>query len=129
MSFFVSSDCPACETECPCPDPVQLSPEKIEQEKNRQKKRFLEVYTQAVPANQDAPTKVVSIRVKRELWDEMCQRSKVLGLKTQEAFEIALKFYLFIPIEDELTARKEGEDAFYNSLRDPEPKRSKDLQV
>ena len=116
MSFFVSSDCPARETEWPCPDPVQLSPEKIEQEKNRQKKRFLEVYTQAVSANQDAPTKVVSIQVKRELWDEMCQRSKVLGLKTQEAFEIALKFYLFIPIEDELTARKEGEDAFYNSL-------------
>lgn len=80
-------------------------------------------------ANQNAPIKVVSIRVKKELWDEMCQRSKILGLKTQEAIEIALKSYLFIPIEDELTARKEGEDAFYNSLRDLKPKRSKDLQV
>jgi len=80
-------------------------------------------------ANQDALIKVVSIRVKKELWDEMCQRSEVLGLKTQEAFEIALKSYLFIPIEDELTARKEGEDAFYNSLRDLKPKRSKDLQM
>ena len=46
MSFFVSSDCPARETEWLCPDPVQLSPEKIEQEKNRQKKRFLEVFIQ-----------------------------------------------------------------------------------
>jgi len=80
-------------------------------------------------ANQDAPTKVVSIRVKKELWDEMCQRSEVLGLKTQEAFETALKSYLFIPIEDELTARKEREDAFYNSLRNLKPKRSKDLQM
>jgi hypothetical protein len=67
-------------------------------------------------ANQDALIKVVSIRVKKELWDEICQRAKVLGLKTQEAIEIALKSYLFIPIEDELIARKEGEDAFYNSL-------------
>jgi hypothetical protein len=80
-------------------------------------------------ANQDAPIKVVSIRVKKELWDEMCQRSEILGLKTQEAIEIALKFYLFIPIEDELTARKEGEDAFYNSLHNLKPKRNKDLQV
>ncbi len=80
-------------------------------------------------ANQDSSIKVVSIRVKKELWDEMCQRSQALGLKTQEAFEIALKFYLFIPIEDELTARKEGEDTFYNSLRDLKPKLSKDLQV
>jgi hypothetical protein len=67
-------------------------------------------------ANQDALIKVVSIRVKKELWAEMCKRSEVLGLKTQEAFEIALKSYLFIPIESELTARKEGENAFYNSL-------------
>ena len=44
-------------------------------------------------ANQDAPIKVVSIRVKKELWDEMCQRSEVLGLKTQETIEIALKSY------------------------------------
>jgi hypothetical protein len=79
--------------------------------------------------NQDAPIKVVSIRVKKELWDEMCQRSEILGLKTQEAIEIALKSYLFIPIEDELTARKEGEDAFYNSLHNLKPKRNKDLQV
>jgi Arc/MetJ family transcription regulator len=80
-------------------------------------------------ANQDAPIKVVSIRVKRELWAEICRRAEVLDLKTQEAIEIALKSYLFIPIEDELNARKEGEDAFYNSLRDLKPKRSKDLQV
>jgi hypothetical protein len=80
-------------------------------------------------ANQDAPIKVVSIRVKKELWDEMCQRSEILGLKTQEAFEIALKYYLFMPIENELIARKEGEDAFYNSLHNLKPKRSKDLQV
>jgi Arc/MetJ family transcription regulator len=80
-------------------------------------------------ANQDAPIKVVSIRVKKELWAEMCQRSDALGLKTQEAIEIALKSYLSIPIEDELIARKEGEDAFYNSLHNLKPKRSKDLQV
>jgi Arc/MetJ family transcription regulator len=80
-------------------------------------------------ANQDAPIKVVSVRVKRELWAEICRRAEVLDLKTQEAIEIALKSYLFIPIEDELNARKEGEDAFYNSLRDLKPKRSKDLQV
>jgi hypothetical protein len=45
MSFFVS-DCPSRHTEWPQLDPVQLSPEKIEQEKNRQKKRFLEVFIQ-----------------------------------------------------------------------------------
>ena len=67
-------------------------------------------------ANQDAPIKVVSIRVKKELWTEMCQRSDFLGLKTQEAIEIALKSYLSIPIDAELSARKEGENAFYNSL-------------
>jgi len=40
MSFnFVPSDCPACETEWPCPDPVQLSPEKIEQEKKTGRKK------------------------------------------------------------------------------------------
>jgi antitoxin component of RelBE/YafQ-DinJ toxin-antitoxin module len=80
-------------------------------------------------ANQDAPTKVVSIRVKRELWTEICQRSDALGLKTQEAIEIALKSYLFIPIDAELNARKEGEAAFYNSLHSLKPKRSKDLQM
>jgi hypothetical protein len=46
----------------------------------------------------------------------MCQRSGVLGLKTQEVIEIALKSYLSIPIDAELSARKEGENAFYNSL-------------
>jgi hypothetical protein len=80
-------------------------------------------------ANQDAPTKVVSIRVKRELWTEICQRAEVLDLKTQEVFEIALKSYLLIPINAELNARKEGEAAFYNSLHSLKPKRSKDLQV
>jgi hypothetical protein len=80
-------------------------------------------------ANQDAPIKVVSIRVKKELWDEMRQRAEILDLKTQETIEIALKSYLFIPIEDELIARKEGEAAFYNSLHSLKPKRSKDLQV
>ena len=80
-------------------------------------------------ANQDAPIKVVSIRVKKELWAKMCQRSDALGLKTQEAIEIALKSYLFIPIDAELNARKEGEAAFYNSLHSLKPKRSKDLQM
>ena len=50
-------------------------------------------------ANQDASTKVVSVRVKKELWDEMCQRAKILGLKTPEVIEIALKSYLIIPID------------------------------
>jgi antitoxin component of RelBE/YafQ-DinJ toxin-antitoxin module len=80
-------------------------------------------------ANQDAPIKVVSIRVKKELWDEMRQRSEILGLKTQEAIEIALKSYLTIPIDTELNARKDGEAAFYNSLHNLKSKRSKDLQV
>ena len=50
MSFnFVHSDCPARETEWtfpareigwPCPDPVQLSPEKIEQEKQQAGKQI-----------------------------------------------------------------------------------------
>ena len=80
-------------------------------------------------ANQDAPIKVVSIRVKKELWDEMRQRAEILGLKTQEATEIALKSYLTIPIDTELNARKDGEAAFYNSLHSLKPKRSKDLQV
>jgi hypothetical protein len=80
-------------------------------------------------ANQDVPIKVVSVRVKRELWAEICQRAEVLDLKTQEVFEIALKSYLFIPIDTELTARKESEDAFYNSLYNLKPKRSKDLQM
>jgi antitoxin component of RelBE/YafQ-DinJ toxin-antitoxin module len=80
-------------------------------------------------ANQDAPIKVVSIRVKKELWDEMRQRAEILGLKTQEAIEIALKSYLTIPIDTELNARKDGEAAFYNSLHNLKSKRSKDLQV
>lgn len=40
---FVPSDCPARETEwpyCPYPDPVPLSPEKIEQEKQRAEKKI-----------------------------------------------------------------------------------------
>ena len=41
MSFnFVPSDCPAREIGYPCPDPVQLSPEKIEQEKQRAEKQI-----------------------------------------------------------------------------------------
>ena len=41
MSFnFVLSDRPTRETECPCPRPVQLSPEKIEQEKQRAGKKI-----------------------------------------------------------------------------------------
>lgn len=79
-------------------------------------------------ANQDA-IKIVSVRVKRELWTEMCQRAKILGLKTPEVIEIALKSYLTIPVDTELNARKEGESAFYNSLHSLKPKRSKDLQV
>lgn len=46
MSFFVFSDCPARDTEWPQLDPVQLSPEKIEQEKKQaQKKIFRSVHT------------------------------------------------------------------------------------
>ena len=71
----------------------------------------------------------VSVRVKKELWDQMCQRASALGLKNQEVVEIALKFYLVVPIETELNARKEGEAVFYNSLHSLKPKRSKDLQV
>ena len=82
-----------------------------------------------MPVNQDAPIKVVSVRVKKELWTEMCQRAKILGLKTPKVIEIALKFYLSVPVETELIARKEGEVAFYNSLHTLKPKRSKDLQV
>ncbi len=80
-------------------------------------------------ANQDAPVKIVSVRVKKEIWTETCQRAKILGLKTPEVIEIALKSYLIIPIDTELNARKEGEAAFYNSLHSSKPKRSKDLQV
>ena len=80
-------------------------------------------------ANQDAPIKVVSVRVRKELWAETCQRAKVLGLKTPEVIEVALKFYLSVPIDTELVARKEGEVAFYNSLHNLKSKRSKDLQV
>ena len=79
--------------------------------------------------NQDAPIKVVSVRVRKELWAETCQRAKVLGLKTPEVIEVALKFYLSVPIDTELVARKEGEVAFYNSLHNLKSKRSKDLQM
>lgn len=80
-------------------------------------------------ANQDAPIKVVSVRVKKELWTEMCQRAEILGLKTPEVIEVALKSYLSISIDTELNARKEGEAAFYNSLHNLKSKRSKDLQM
>lgn len=80
-------------------------------------------------ANQNAPVKIVSVRVKKEIWTETCQRAKILGLKTPEVIEIALKSYLIIPIDTELNARKDGEAAFYNSLHSLKPKRSKDLQV
>lgn len=81
-----------------------------------------------MPANQDA-IKIVSVRVKKELWTEMCQRAKILGLKTPEVIEIALKSYLIIPIDTELNARKDGEAAFYDSLHSLKSKRSKDLQM
>ena len=80
-------------------------------------------------ANQDAPIKVVSVRVKKETWTNLCQRAEILNLKTQEVVEIALKSYLTIPIDTELNARKEGEAAFYNSLHNLKSKRSKDLQM
>jgi hypothetical protein len=49
LSDFVSSDCPARETEWTCPDPVQLSPEKIEQEKKQaEKKIFRSVHTKKI---------------------------------------------------------------------------------
>ena len=80
-------------------------------------------------ANQDAPMKTVSVRVKEELWTNLCQRAEILNLKTQEVVEIALKSYLIIPIDTELNARKKGEVAFYNSLHTPKPKRSKDLRM
>ena len=80
-------------------------------------------------ANQDAPVKIVSVRVKKEIWTNLCQRAEILNLKTQEILEVALKSYLVIPIDTELNARKEGEAAFYNSLHSSKPKRSKDLQV
>lgn len=79
--------------------------------------------------DQEATTKVVSVRVKKELWAEICRRAEILDLKNQEIFEIALKSYLFIPIDAELNARKKGEDVFFNSLHSLKPKRSKDLQV
>ena len=82
-----------------------------------------------MPVNQDAPVKVVSVRVKKELWAEMCQRAKILGLKTPEVIEIALKSYLSISIETELDARINSEAVFYNSLHNLKSKRSKDLQV
>ena len=78
--------------------------------------------------NQNA-IKIVSVRVREELWAETCQRAKVLGLKTPEVIEVALKFYLSVPIDTELVARKEGEVAFYNSLHNLKSKRSKDLQM
>ena len=41
MSFnFVASDCPARETEWPYPEPVKLSPKRIEQEKQQAEKKI-----------------------------------------------------------------------------------------
>ena len=71
----------------------------------------------------------VSVRVKKEIWTNLCQRAEILNLKTQEVVEIALKSYLIIPIETELDARINSEAVFYNSLHSLKPKRSKDLQV
>lgn len=82
-----------------------------------------------MPDNQNASIKVVSVRVKKELWTETCQRAKTLGLKTPEVIEIALKSYLSISIETELDARTNSEAVFYNSLHNPKSKRSKDLQM
>lgn len=79
-------------------------------------------------ANQDA-MQSVSVRVKKEIWTNLCQRAEILNLKTQEVVEIALKSYLIIPIETELDARINSEAVFYNSLHSLKPKRSKDLQV
>lgn len=78
--------------------------------------------------NQDT-MQSVSVRVKKEVWTNLCQRAETLNLKTQEVVEIALKSYLIIPVDIELNARKEGEVAFYNSLHSLKSKRSKDLQV
>ncbi|MFM8342281.1 MAG: hypothetical protein ACKN9F_08690 [Methylomonas sp.] len=82
-----------------------------------------------MPASQNSSTKVISVRVKEDIWDGVCIRAEILGLKNQEVIEVALKSYLIIPIDTELNARKEGEAAFYNSLHGLKPKRSKDLQV
>lgn len=71
----------------------------------------------------------VSVRVKKEIWTNLCQRAEILNLKTQEVVEIALKSYLSIPIEAELDARIISEAVFYNSLHNLKSKRSKDLQV
>lgn len=79
-------------------------------------------------ANQDA-MQSVSVRVKKEIWTNLCQRAEILNLKTQEVVEIALKSYLIIPIETELDARINSEAVFYNSLHSLKLKRSKDLQV
>ena len=80
-------------------------------------------------ASQNPPTKVISVRVREDIWEGVCMRAEILGLKTQEVIETALKAYLIIPIDTELNARKEGETVFYNSLHGLKPKRSKDLQV
>lgn len=79
-------------------------------------------------ANQDI-MQSVSVRVKKEIWTNLCQRAEILNLKTQEVVEIALKSYLSIPIEAELDARINSEAVFYNSLHNLKSKRSKDLQV
>ena len=80
-----------------------------------------------MPASQNPPTKVISVRVKEDIWDNVCIRAEILGLKTQEVIETALKSYLNIPIDTELSARKECEAVFYNSLHGLKPKWGKDL--
>jgi hypothetical protein len=48
-SFVRLPDCPAREIEWPCPDSVQLSPEKIEQEKKQaEKKIFRSVHSKRI---------------------------------------------------------------------------------
>ena len=79
--------------------------------------------------SQNPPTKVISVRVREDVWEGVCIRAEILGLKTQQVIETALKSYLIIPIDSELSARKECEAAFYNSLHSLKPKRGKDLQV
>ena len=41
-------DCPTRETEWPCPEPVKLSPERMEQKNNKQKKIFRNKHTKKI---------------------------------------------------------------------------------
>ena len=80
-------------------------------------------------ANQRATTKVVSVRVKTDLWSEISRRAKSLNLNKEQVFETALKAYLLIPVTTERNARKESETVFYSSLHSLESKPSEDLQM